>query len=183
MCQSCVVLKKKDLNIEQLANSRDDEKINKMHTGIEKLRAEINANNLSLKTELHEIKTKTYEKTTPPAEPKLPKEPSYKKPVNKERYDGIRFRGIPELNSNSTRDRYEHDLKEVKAKMKHLKIFCNVTDLKRLEKFSQNNLRTLVVKIDSDHAKTLILLSLRKLKVYGQSVFISKELNPEQQAK
>ena len=58
VCQSCVDLKKKDLIIEQLANSRDDEKINKMHTEIKELRAEIKANNLSLKTELHEIKTK-----------------------------------------------------------------------------------------------------------------------------
>ena len=105
VCQICVDLKKKDLIIEQLSNCRDDEKINKVHTEIEELRAEIKANNLSLKTELHEIKTRTFEKTTPPAELKLPKEPSYKKPVNKEQYDGIRFRGIPELNSKSTRDR------------------------------------------------------------------------------
>ena len=72
MCQSCVDLKKKDIIIEQLANSRDDEKINKMHTEIEKLRAEIKANTLSLNIELHEIKTNTFEKTTPTAEPKLP---------------------------------------------------------------------------------------------------------------
>ena len=183
MCQSCVDLKKKDLIIEQLSNSRDNGKINKIHTEIEELRAEIKANNLSLKTELHEIKNKTFGKTTPPAEPKLPKEPSYKKPVNKEQYDGIRFRGTPELNSKSTRDRYEHDLKEVKAIMKNLKVFCNITDIKRLGKFSENKHRTLVVKIDSDYAKRLILLSLRKLKDYGKPVFISKELNPEEQAK
>ena len=173
VCQSCVDLKKKDLIIEQLANSRDNEKIKKIHTEIEELRAEIKANNLSLKTELHEIK-KTFGKTTPPVEPKLPKEPSYKKPVNKEQYDGIRFRGTPELNSKSTRDRYEHDLKELKAIKKHLKVFCNITDIKRLGKFSENKHRTLVVKIDSDYAKRLILLSLRKLKDYGKPVFISK---------
>ena len=46
-----------------------------MHTKIEELRAETKTNNLLLKTELHEMKTKTFEKTTPPAEPKLPKEP------------------------------------------------------------------------------------------------------------
>ena len=113
----------------------------------------------------------------------MPKEPSYKKPVNKEQYHGIRFRGIPELNSKSTRDRYEHELKEVKAIIKHLKVFCNVTDFKRLGKFSENKHRTLVVKIDSDYAKRLILLSLRKLKDYSKRVFISKELNPEEQAK
>ena len=123
VCQSCVGLKKKDLIIEQLANSSDDEDISKMHTEIEELRAEIKANNLSLKTELHETKTKTFEKINSPAEPKLPTEPSYKKPENKEQYDGIRFRGIPKLNSKSTRDRYEHDLKEVKAILKHLKVF------------------------------------------------------------
>ena len=174
VCQSCVDLKKEDLIIEQLANSRDDAKINKMHTEIEELRAETRANKLSLKTELHEIKTKTFEKTTPPAEPKLPKEPSYKKPVNKEQYDGFRFRRIPELNSKSTRDRYEFDLKEVKAIMKQLKGFCNVTDIKRLGNFSENKHRTLVVKIDSDYAKKLILLSLRKLKDYGKPVFLVK---------
>ena len=175
VCQSCVDLKKKDLIMEQTANSRDDQKINKLHTEIKELRAEIKANNLSLKTELHEIKAKTCEKTTPPAEPKLPKEPSYKKPANK-------FRGLSELNSKRTRDRYEHDLKEVKAIMKHLKVFCNVTDIKRPGKFSENKHRTLVVRIHSDYAKTLILLSLRKLKDHGKPVFISKDLNPEKQA-
>ena len=113
----------------------------------------------------------------------MPKEPSYKKPVNKEQYDGIRFRGIPELNSKSIRERYGHDLKEVKAIIKHLEVFCNVTDIKRTGKFSEHKHRTLVVKIDSDYAKRLILLSLRKLKDYGKPVFISKELNPEEQAK
>ena len=131
------------------------------------------------KTELHEIKTKIFEKTTSPAEPKLPKEPSYKKPVNKEQYDGTWVHGIPELNSKSTRDRYEHDLKELKAIMKHLKVCCNVTDIKRIGKFSKNKHRTLVA-IDSDYAKRIILLSLRKLKDYGKPVFISKELNPEE---
>ena len=67
--------------------------------------------------------------------------------------------------------------------MKHLKVFCNVTDFKRQGKFSENKHRTLVVKIDIDYAKRLILLSLRKLKDYGQPVFFSKELNPEEQAK
>ena len=67
--------------------------------------------------------------------------------------------------------------------MKHLKVFCNVTDIKRLGKFSENKHRTLVVKIDSDYARGFILLSLRKLKDYGKPKFISKELNPEEQAK
>ena len=67
--------------------------------------------------------------------------------------------------------------------MKHLKVVCNVTDIKRQGKFSENKHRPLVVKIDNDYAKRLILLSLRKLKVYGKPAFISKELNPEEQAK
>ena len=67
--------------------------------------------------------------------------------------------------------------------MKQLKVFCNVTDTKRLGKFSENKHRTLVVRIEGEYAKRLILLSLRKLKDYGKPVFISKESNPEEQAK
>ena len=55
-----------------------------------------------------------------------------------------------------TRDRYEHDLKEVKAVMKHLKVHCNVTDTKRLGNFSEGKHRTLIVKVDSEYAKRLI---------------------------
>ena len=70
-------------------------------------------------------------------------------------------------------------MKEVKAVMKHLKVHCNVTDTKRLGNFSEGKHRTLIVKVDSGHAKRLILLSLRKLKDYVKPVFISKELDPE----
>ena len=96
---------------------------------------------------------------------------------NKEYYDGIRFRDIPELVSTNNRDIYEHDLKEVKAIGKHLRVTCNVTDLKRVGKYRERKSRTLVAKIDSDYAKRLILLSLAKTKDYGKPVFISKELN------
>ena len=67
--------------------------------------------------------------------------------------------------------------------MKHLKVFCNVTDIKRLGKFSENKHRTLAVKIESDYVKRLLLLSLRKLKDHGKPVFITKKLNLEEQAK
>ena len=56
-----------------------------------------------------------------------------------------------------------------------------MTDLKQLCKFSEGKDRTLIAKKDSDYAKRLILLSLRKMKVYRTPVFISKELNPEEQ--
>ena len=84
------------------------------------------------------------------------------------------------MKSNNSRERYEHDLKQVKAVTKHLQITCNVTDLKRVGKFSEGKSRTLIVKIDSDYAKRLILLSLSKMKNYKMPIFISKELNPEE---
>ena len=104
----------------------------------------------------------------------------HSKNATKEQYDGIRFRGIPELKTSNSRERYEHDLKQVKLITKHLNVTCNVTDLKRLGKFSEGKDRTLIAKIDSDYAKRLILLSLRKMKDYKTPVFISKELNPEE---
>ena len=56
-----------------------------------------------------------------------------------------------------------------------------LTDRKKLGKFSEGKDQTLIAKIDSDYAKRLILLSLRKMKDYRTPVFISKELNPKEQ--
>ena len=70
----------------------------------------------------------------------------------------------------------------MKAIAKHLRVTCNVTDLKRLGKYQEGKSRTLVAKKDSDYAKRLILLSLAKMKDYGKPVFISEELNPSEQA-
>ena len=72
-----------------------------------------------------------YNDSTPPVELKRAKEPSCRNPVDKEQNKRVRFHGIPELNSKSNRYRYEHDLKEFKAVMIHLKVHCNVTDIKR----------------------------------------------------
>ena len=57
--------KKERSHYRTISQSRDDEKINKMRTEIEELRAEIKANNLSLKKELHEIKQKLLKKQLP----------------------------------------------------------------------------------------------------------------------
>ena len=53
--------------------------------------------------------------------------------------------------------------------------------LKEWETFLKANLRALIVKLDSDYPKRLILLSLRKLKDYKIPVFISKELTISEQ--
>ena len=82
-----------------------------------------------------------------PAEPKLVDDPqTQRKILKKEYYNGIRFRGIPELVSTKTRDRYEHDLKEVKAIAKHLGVTCNITDLIRLRKYQERKVELLSVK-------------------------------------
>ena len=93
-----------------------------------------------------------------------------KKPANHENFVGIRFRGILELKTNNIRERYEHDLKKVKRVTKHLKVTCNVTDKKRLRKFIESRNCTLIVRIDSDYAKWLILFSLSKMKDYKTPV-------------
>ena len=70
----------------------------------------------------------------------------------------------------------------VKAIAKYIRITGNVTALKWLGKNQDGKSRTLVAKKDSDYAKRLIPLSLAKLKDYGKPVFISKKLNPSEQA-
>ena len=69
----------------------------------------------------------------------------------------------------------------MKEVTKHLKVTCNVTDKKRQGKIVEERDRTLIVKIDSDYAKRLTLLSLGKMKEYKTPVFISKKLNSDEQ--
>ena len=188
ICQSCVDLKQKDALLDQITNIRKNNETEKLLQEVEELRAEIKVNNRAVNTQLNSIQQELGEKPKtsphPPTEPKPKpiKLPQQKTPKNHENYEGIRFRGIPELKSNNSRERYEHDLKQVKAVTKHLQITCNVTDLKQVGKFSEGKSRTLIVKIDSDYAKRLILLSLSKMKNYKMPIIISNELNPEEQA-
>ena len=65
---------------------------------------------------------------------------------------------------------------------KQLRVTCNFTDLKRLQNFIEGKDLTLIVKIDGDYAKQLILMLLTKMKDYKTPVFRSKKLNPEDQA-
>ena len=52
---------------------------------------------------------------------------------------------------------------------------------KKIGKFTDGKNRTFIVKLGSDYSKRLILLSLRKLKVYEKPVYISREQNPDEQ--
>ena len=78
----------------------------------------------------------------------------HSKKLTKE-HDGILFRGNPELKTYNSRERYEHDPKEVKLITKHLSVTCNVTDLRRFGKFSERKDRTHIAKNDSDYAEIL----------------------------
>ena len=78
-----------------------------------------------------------------PAEPKPVDAPqTQRKILKKENYDGIQYRGIPELVSTNSTDRYELDLKELKSIAKHLRVTCNVTDLKRLGKYQKGKVES-----------------------------------------
>ena len=157
ICQNCVDLKKKDALLDHISSFRENEEVKELRNDLEETRAEIKVNNLSINAQLQELKSmieaKTIAAPPPPCEPKPVMHVHHSKKATKEQYDGIRFRGIPELKTSNSRERYEHDLKQVKLITKHLNVTCNVTDLKRLGKFSEGNDRTLIAKIDSDYAK------------------------------
>ena len=97
------VRKKKDVFIDQLDECRDNGKISKLRDKIEEMRAEIEVNNLALNIELHEIATTSSDSTGSAADSELKKMPSHRKPGSKEQKDGVRSRGVPELNSTCTR--------------------------------------------------------------------------------
>ena len=191
LCNDCANQNKKETVLNKLyAPTSMIDQEQEVKKDLDELNAAVKINNLSVQNQLNELKSNLKELMDRPPPP--PPEPLFKranteKPIENqtrsksEKFDGIRLRGIPELNTKNSRERYEHDLKEVKAIMKHLKVTCNVTDLKRVGNFSESKTRTLIVKLDSDYSKRLILLSLRKLKDYKIPVFISKELTISEQ--
>ena len=99
----------------------------------------------------------------------------------KEAFDGIRLRGIPEFRSNNSRERYDHDINEAESIIAHLAVEGNIKELKRIGKYTEGRNRTIVIKLDSQHAKSFILLSLSKLKTFSKPVYVSKELTLDEQ--
>ena len=56
-----------------------------------------------------------------------------------------------------------------------------IEDAKRVGNYDQPKIRTLVVKLVNEHHRRLILLSVSKLASYTKEVYMSKELNPDEQ--
>ena len=93
-----------------------------------------------------------YNKKFSPPEPEVTQLPQKSKQINKEAFDGIRLRGIPELRSNNSRERFDHDINEAKSIIAHLAVEGNIKELKRIGKYTEGRNRTIVIKLDSQHA-------------------------------
>ena len=138
----------------------------------------------NFRKEMESIKQSVEDMKSAPKRPPHP-EPTQlisRKPNAQATYDGIRIRGIEEMKSKDSRKRHEHDLEEVNKLFAFLTINAEVTDFKRLGKFEEDasKPRTITVKLSNDWQKRLILVSLAKLKHYEKTVYVSKELSPNE---
>ena len=84
----------------------------------------------TFKQEIDSLKQKIDEANKKPENRNQPKQPALKKPESS--YNGIRIRGLLELDSKSSRDRHEPDLEEVNKLFAFLTVEAKITDLKRL---------------------------------------------------
>ena len=176
ICNECVKNNQRDTILSTIVTSRPsmtDEKITTMTEQFENFRKEME----SIKQSVEDMKSA----------PKRPPHPEptqliSRKPNAQATYDGIRIRGIEEMKSKDSRKRHEHDLEEVNKLFALLTINAEVTDLKRLGKFEEDasKPRTIIVKLSNDWRKRLILVSLAKLKHYEKTVYVSKELSPNE---
>ena len=176
ICNECVKNNQRDTILSTNVTSRPsmtDEKITTMTEQFENFRKEMES-----------IKRSVEDKKSAPKRPPHP-EPTQlisRKPNAQATYDGIRTRGIEEMKSKDSRKRHEHDLEEVNKLFAFLTINAEVTDLKRLGKFEEDasKPRTIIVKLSNDWQKRLILVFLAKLKHYEKTVYVSKELSPNE---
>ena len=86
---------------------------------MEEIKNNLNVNNLFVQQQLQEVKEN---KKFPPPQPKVTQLPQKPKQINKEDFDGKRLRGVPELRSNNSRERYDHDINEAKSIIAHLAV-------------------------------------------------------------
>ena len=99
-----------------------------------------------------------------------------------EDYNGIRILGVPESKAQTSREKYEEDLGEVKKIFQHLNVEASVDAVARLGKPQGDKTRG-IVKIPNEHYRTVIILTVGKLKTYEKSVYKIRELSPKDQAK
>ena len=188
ICNACVRLNHRDRTLDKLASTRENNDIKPIVESVEEVKNQLqsltsNIGNVEgIKDQITSLRTEmaprpdselTTSRTTKTSEPKTQKK--------KENYDGLRVRGIAESKAKSPRERYEHDVKEVKSILELLKIDCPIDDVRRLGNYDGKKDRTLIIKTTSEHQRRLILLSLYKLKTYSKKVYMSKELSPEDQ--
>ena len=100
----------------------------------------------TFKQEIDSLKQKIDETNKKPQNRNEPKQHALSKPESN--YNGIRVRGLLELDSKNSRDRHEHDLEEVNKLFAFLSVEAKITDLKRLGKYEEGKRpRTVVVNV------------------------------------
>ena len=191
-CNDCVKNNQKDKVLYKIASHQDDSSTSHLAEKVEneiKSTAKNHGDQMQKVLEVvDEIKGKIstigseMKKAPTVPEPNNPKtRVPTKKQANKENCDGIRLRGIPEMDSENARERLEDDTAQVADILSFLQIECPITDLKRIGPFDKDKTRTIVIKLANEHQKRLVLLSAHKLAKYKQKLYLSKELTQEEQ--
>ena len=99
---------------------------------------------------------------------------------------GLRLRGIPEMSGIPPDKAFKKDMEKVEIVFEFLAgKKCNVKSLKRVGQFKDLSPkpRTLIVQVDNEACRTLLLKASRELKSYRElsgPVFLSKELTIEE---
>ena len=98
----------------------------------------------TFKQEIDSLKQKKDKTSKKPQNRNEPKQQTFKKPESN--YNGIRIRGLLELDPKNSRDRHEHDLKEVNKlaflTVAFLTVEAKITDLNRLGKYEEGKKTT-----------------------------------------
>ena len=99
---------------------------------------------------------------------------------------GLRQRGIPEMSGIPLDKAFKKDMEKLESVFEFLAgKKCNVKSVKRLAQFQDLSPkpRTLIVQVDNEACRTLLLKASRELKIYRElsgPVFLSKERTIEE---
>ena len=93
---------------------------------------------------------------------------------DKRKITGIRIRGLPEQ-TGADAEKLEKVKSAIEDVLTHIGVPARIVDVKRVRKPTDQLARPLIFDVDSVWHKKMILLSLVKLILYSQNLFISRE--------
>ena len=168
LCNACVQQNKRDLILDIIKSPPQKQNNLEIKEDIQTTIKE------TISSKINEIENKL-----PTANNNIEKNPTVKARTANDL--AIRIRGIDESKKETARERAEEDIQEIQSILKFLKLDCQITDCRRMGAFKDGRHCSILATMPCMYDKSILLLSLSRLKRYCKTVYISKDYSLQEE--